>query len=204
MKALSLLSSGIDSPVASYLISKKFEVIAIHFDNQPFSSKKIIKQVKKLCKKLKIKKLFIINHGKNQIELMKNCNNRYRCILCRRLMFKISEKLAKKYNYKYIVTGENLAQVCSQTLENLTTADKAIKITILRPLLCYDKQDIINMAKKIGTYDISIETGGCCNVVPKNPATISNLKVIENEEKKINTNQLINNVIKTVKIIDIK
>ena len=204
MKVLLLLSSGIDSPVASYLISKKFEVIAIHFDNQPFSSKKIIKQVKKLCKKLKIKNLFIINHGKNQIELMKNCNNRYRCILCRRLMFKISEMIADKIKAKYLITGENLGQVCSQTLGNLTTADKSVKITIIRPLLCYDKQEIIDIAKKIGTYNISIETGGCCNVVPKNPATSSNLKFIEQEEKKINTEELISNSIKNLKLIDIK
>ena len=201
MKVLLLLSSGIDSPVASHIVKNKFEITAIHFDNQPFSNKKIIEQVKKLCKKLEIKKLFLINHGKNQVELMKNCNNKYRCILCRSLMFKISEQIAKEHNYKYLITGENLGQVCSQTLENLTTEDKAVKIKILRPLLCYDKQEIIDIAKKIGTYNISIETGGCCNAVPKNPATKSNLKFIEQEENKVDITQLINNSIKNIKII---
>lgn len=201
MKALLLLSSGIDSPVAAHLVKKKFQIIAIHFDNQPFSSKKIIEQVKKLCKKLGIKKLLLVNHGKNQIKLMKSCNNRYRCILCRRLMFKISEQIAIKNDYKYLITGENLGQVCSQTLENLTTENKAVKITILRPLLCYDKQEIINIARKIGTYEISIQTGGCCNAVPKNPATKSNLRVIEQEEEKINLKELIKESVKNVKLI---
>jgi len=203
MKVLLLLSSGIDSPVASYLVSKKFEVTAIHFDNQPFSSKKIVEQVKKLCKNLKIKKLLLINHGKNQIELMKNCNNKYRCILCRSLMFQISEEIAKEQNCKYLITGENLGQVASQTLENLTTADKSVKIKILRPLLCYDKQEIIDIAKKIGTYNISIETGGCCNTVPKNPSTKSNLWIIEQEKNKIDISRLIKESVRTMKIISV-
>lgn len=194
MKVLSLLSSGIDSPVASYLVSKKFQVHALHFK----TSEKALEQVKKLCKKLKIKKLYIINYLKILKKITETCNRKYTCVLCKRIMYKIGEQIARKYNYKYLVTGENLSQVASQTLDNLITINKAVKIIILRPLLCYDKNEIIKIAKKIGTYEISIKTKESCSMVPKNPSTKSNLKFIEQEEKKLNLKEIINNSIKNL------
>ena len=202
MKVLSLLSSGIDSPVASYLIKKQnIEIIAIHFDNQPLTSKEVVEKVKKLCKKLNIKKLYVIPHGKNQISLMKSKIDRYRCILCIRLMFKIAERIAKREKCSFLVTGESLGQVASQTLSNLTNCDKAVKIKILRPLLSYDKEETIKIAKKIGTYEISIESALCCNAVPKYPVTKSKIDIIKQEEKRANINKLIKFSIKNSKII---
>jgi len=202
MKALSLLSSGIDSPVSSYLMKKQnIEIIAIHFDNQPLTSGVNVEKVKKLCNKLGIKKLYIITHGKNQIALMKSNVTRYRCILCRRLMFKIAEKIAKKEKCSFLVTGENLGQVASQTLSNLTNCDRAIKTKIIRPLISYDKEEIIKIAKKIGTYDISIESELCCNAVPKYPKTRSNIKDIGREESKLDIKKIIDDSVKNCKIV---
>ncbi|MBU2634533.1 MAG: 7-cyano-7-deazaguanine synthase [Nanoarchaeota archaeon] len=201
MKAVSLLSSGIDSPVSSYLMQKHLDIIAIHFNNEPLTSKEVVEKVKKLCEKLKIKKLYIIPHGKNQISLMKSCNHSYRCILCRRLMFKISEKIAEKEKCSFLITGESLGQVASQTLSNLTNCDKAVKIKILRPLLSYDKEETIKIAKEIDTYNISIESSMCCNAVPKYPKTKSRINFIKQEEENANIDKLITSSVKNAKII---
>ena len=197
MKVLSLLSSGIDSPVASYLVGKKFTVYAIHFK----TSDKSLRQVKKLCKKVKIKKLYVIDHLKILKKITENCNSKYTCVICKRMMYKIGEQLANKHDYKYLVTGENLAQVASQTLDNMATINSAVKITVLRPLLCYDKQEIVDLAKRIGTYDISIKDTIKCFAVPKHPVTTSKVNVIEQEEEKINVGEMIKESIKSMKII---
>ncbi len=203
MKVLSLLSSGIDSPVASYLISKHYEIIAIHFSHQPYITIKQEEIVKKLCKQLKIKKLIVIPFGIIQKEIIKDCNSRYRCIICRRLMFRIAEKIAKKEKCKFLLTGENLSQVASQVLPNLVNTQKAVKITILKPLLCFDKQEIINIAREIGTYEISIQTPGCCGVVPKFPTTRSKLDIIKHQEKQLKITTLVSKAVKNAQIEDL-
>jgi len=190
MKALILLSSGIDSPVAAHLVSKKFIVDALHFKSSN------IEKVKTLCKKLKIKKLYVVDHNKILKQITKKCNRKYTCVLCKRIMYKIGEQIANKHNYKYLINGENLGQVASQTLDNMATIDKAVKIKVLRPLLCYDKQETINLAKKIGTYNISITNAKKCKFVPKHPATKSNSRIIEQEEEKLE----LNNNIKIISI----
>ncbi len=203
MKALLLLSGGIDSPVAGYLMKNKLDLIAIHFDNQPFTDEKSLEKTKKLAKKIGIKKLYIIQHGKNQAEIIKNTNRKFQCILCRRIMFRVSEAIAKKESCKFLVTGENLGQVASQTLSNMATTDSAVKIPILRPLLCNDKVETMAIARKIDTYETSILPGMCCNMVPQNPATKSNLSFIENEESRINIKKIIDDSVKNCEILTI-
>lgn len=119
-------------------------------------------------------------------------------------MFRIAEKIAKKEKCKFLITGENLGQVASQTLENLTVANKAIKLPILRPLLGYDKNEIIILARKIETYDISIEPSVCCRAVPKKPITKARAEKIEFEENNLNIKELINNSVKTAEIVHLK
>jgi tRNA uracil 4-sulfurtransferase len=191
MKGLLLLSAGIDSPVAGYLMKKKMDIVAIHFDNQPLINKLTLDKVEKLAKKLGIKKTYIVEHGKNQIEIIKNCDRRYQCVLCRRVMFKIAEQIAKEEKCNFLITGENLGQVASQTLENMYVTEQGIKIKILQPLLCNDKQETIDLAKKIGTYDISIEAGMCCTAVPPNPTTKARLDKVLQEEKKIKIKKIV-------------
>lgn len=209
-KVLSLISSGIDSPVSTYLfLQKGIDVVCIHFDNQPFTDirprEKTIKQVSNLAKLFsKELKLYIINHGKNQAEFMKKAERRYGCIFCRRMMFRISEKIAEIEGCDYLVTGENMGQVASQTLDNMALTDNAVKIPILRPILTNDKQETIDFAKTIGTYEISIEKGICCSAVPKNPATMGKLDFALKEEARVDINSLIENAVKTAEVIIIK
>ena len=118
-------------------------------------------------------------------------------------MLKIAEKLAKKEKCKFLITGENLGQVASQTLSNMTNTTKAVKLPILRPLLCYDKSEIIILAKKIDTYETSKGPEICCLLGPKHPATKSSLREIEHEEKKILLDKLISGCLKRVEIYSV-
>ncbi len=210
INTLSLISGGIDSAVSSYIILKeKFNVDFIHFDNQPLADKASLEKTKKLIKILakqfkKKFKLYIVPHGKNHQELLTKTNFRYHCVLCRRLMYRIAERIAEKENYQYLITGENLGQVASQTLNNLAAETYNLKITILRPLLCYDKEEIIKLAKKIGTFEKSIQPGMCCNAVPKNPVTKAKIKNVKEQEKNLKTDKIIKQSIKNTKIIEIK
>jgi len=106
-------------------------------------------------------------------------------VLCKRLMYRTAETMAKKYGYEFLITGENIGQVASQTIENLAVIENAVKIPVLRPLLCNDKLETIKTAKEIGTFDISTIAGDCCRLVPRNPATKATQAEIEGEEIKL-------------------
>lgn len=202
MKALLLLSPGIDSPVAGHLMIKKgYQLQAIYFEHT--ADKKNLEKVKQLAKKIKIKKLFLIQNLKNQELIAQNCNRRYQCLICKRLMYRIAEVIANKNNIPHLITGENLAQVASQTLANLTVLDKAVKIKILRPLLSFDKNETIQIARKIKTYEISTQKSSSCPFVPKKPLTKAKLQLLEQEESKLNLNKIIENNLKSVEIIKI-
>ena len=198
-KVLCLISGGYDSPVAAYLVKSRFEPIAIHFSIEPFTDNKPELKTRKLCKILGIKKLFVIKAGSSFAELVKKCNHRYYYVLSKRLMYRIAEIIAKKENCLYLVTGESLGQVSSQTLDNLTTIDKSVKITVLRPLLAYNKVEIINLAKKLKTYETSTGPEVCDRLGPKNPATRCDEKTILNEEKKLNIKKLASQAAKNAK-----
>jgi len=191
MKALILMSGGIDSAVAAYLMLKnKVDLTAIHYDNRPLTDEKPLEKTKKLINILEKKfnkkiKLIIKKHGKNQIKLLKKINHRHLCLLCRRIMYRTAEEVAKKEKCQYIVTGEILGSVASQTLENLRVESEAIEMAVLRPLLCYNKDEVIKIAKEIGTFETSILPGVCCTAVPKHPTTKANLKIIKEEEAKL-------------------
>lgn len=198
-KALLLASGGIDSPVAGWMmVEKAIHTDAIHFNNEPFVDEKSLEKTKRLMKKIGIKKMYIIEHGKIQAEIIKNCKRRFQCVLCRRFMFKVSERVANEKGYDFLVTGENLGQVASQTLTNMETTSEAVKIKILRPLLCNDKVETMAIARKIGTYNISIEPGMCCNMTPKHPATAAKIEAIKIEEEKLDVEEIIKNAIENI------
>lgn len=206
-KAVSLISSGIDSPVATYLMmGKGLEVICVHFDNRPYTDERSKDKTIRLLKHLsqltdKRIKLYIIDHGKNLAEYINHCEKRYTCVFCKRMMFRISEKIAEKEGCKYLITGENMGQVASQTLDNMAVTDKAVKLPILRPILTNDKQETIDFAKEIGTYNISIEKSICCNAVPHNPITMGKLSFALKQEEKIDVSALVNQALNTAEII---
>ncbi|NOQ38631.1 hypothetical protein GQ472_07150 [archaeon] len=209
MKLVTLLSGGIDSPVATHLmLDKGCDIIAVHMDNNNFTDNRSLEKVKTLLKTIakhrntKIK-LCIAKHGPTLSEIMKKCDRKLTCVLCKRFMYRIAEEIAKKEKAEGIITGESMGQVASQTLDNLHIEDSAVNTRILRPLIGLDKTEIIDIAKEIGTYDISILPEQCCSQVPKFPETHGKLKEIEIAESKIDVKALVKKSVESVKIIEI-
>ena len=203
-QALSLISSGIDSPVASFKMLKRgVQLSYVHFHSAPATGQESIDNVKKIIERLSefqsSKKLFLIPFLDVQKEIMGNAPNKYWVILFRRAMMKVSSMIAKSINAKALVTGENVGQVASQTLSNIYAISDASDMPILRPLIGYNKKDIINLAIDIETYKISIlPYEDCCGFfVPKHPETKAKLDIIKDCEKDIylNLKELCNKVI---------
>ncbi|MBC7073858.1 tRNA 4-thiouridine(8) synthase ThiI [Candidatus Parcubacteria bacterium] len=207
-KVLVLISGGIDSPVSAFLMAKRgAENIWLHFHSFPLVSRASIEKVKELAKiflnyqpKLKI---YLVPFSTIQMEIRTKTLPKYRVLLYRRIMLKIAEKIAKKENCYAIATGESLGQVSSQTLPNIQIIEKAVSIPVLRPLIGMDKEEIINLAKKIKTYQISIKPQeDCCTLfTPKHATAKGNLKEIEKMEKKLNLKKLISQALKEVEIL---
>lgn len=195
-KALSLLSGGIDSPVASYkAMSRGLQLSFLHFHSYPQTNKQSLDKAKQLAdilKKYHPQKSFLyyIPILKAQKDFLNSTNNKYLVLLYRRFMLKVAQELAKKYHFQALITGDSLGQVASQTIENITVQNSAIEIPILRPLIAQDKEDIIKLAKKIGTYELSIQPHqDCCSLfVPKHPTTKAKIEDIINQESKIDIN----------------
>jgi len=209
MKFVSLISSGIDSPVATYLLSKKAEeIILIHVDNRPYTDDREIENLIKLAKHLKkliscSLKVYLVPHGNSLSMYKQNCNNKFTCVFCKRMMLRYAEKIAEKEEAKAIIMGDSLGQVASQTLQNIRTIDKVIKMPVLRPLIGLDKEDIVKISKEIGTYNLSILPSDGCSAVPNKPATKAKLDTILDEENIIDIKKLVNKAIKESKIISI-
>jgi len=200
-KAIALLSGGIDSPVVIHLMKDKVEVIAAHFHQEPLTDKKEVEKVKELVKLLEIKKVYLVPFVEVFKALVEKCNHKDYFVLSKIAMFKAAELIARKEKAKYLITGENLGQVSSQTLSNLATITKNIKLEIFRPVLTYDKQEIINLAKKIGTYEISKGPEICCLLGPKHPSTKSDPEKIKEELEKIDLNKLLEESLNKAEII---
>jgi thiamine biosynthesis protein ThiI len=207
MKFISLLSSGIDSPVATYLMSKKAEeIIIIHADGRPFTDDREIDNFLSIALHLRKQvpcniKTYVVNHGDALSLYRKYGNKRYTCVFCKRLILRYAEELAKKEKAEAIIMGDSLGQVASQTLQNMKVIEQVINLPILRPLIGLDKEDIICIAKEIGTYDLSIMPSLGCNAVPKKPATKTKLEDILSEEKKIDVEDLVKNAVSKVELI---
>ena len=199
-KAIALLSGGIDSPVAIKLMQDNVEVIAAHFHQLPLTDEKEVEKVKQLAKILKIKKVYLIPFILKT--LTEKCNHKNYFILQKIIMFKIAEIIAKENKAKYLVTGENLAQVSSQTLSNLRTITKNVAMEIFRPLLTYDKQEIIDTARKLGTYEISKGPEICNLLGPKQPATKSDPEKIKEELDKLDLDRLMKEALEKAEVLD--
>lgn len=170
MSVLSLISGGIDSPVATYLMLKKgVRTHILHFYRDKGDLEKLKEVLKVLKKYGNIGRVFVAEHSK----LFVRDFGRFNCIYCKILMVKTAEKLCKEHGCSAIVMGDNLGQVASQTLDNMLVISRASKIPIIRPLIGFDKEEIIEIAKNIGTYEISIKSRGC-PFLPKNPVTKAN------------------------------
>lgn len=201
-KAIALLSGGIDSPVAIAKMQDKLNIIAVHFHQVPLSDEKEVDKVKELAKLLNLKKLYLIPFAEVFKEIVNKCRHKDFFVLSKILMFKAAEVIAKDENAKFLITGENLAQVSSQTLPNLEAISSQIKLTIFRPLLTFDKQEIINYAKELGTYETSKGPEICCLLGPKHPSTNSSIEIVEKELKSIDVNMLIKESLNKAELIE--
>jgi len=179
-RVLSLLSGGIDSPVASYLLAKRgAQVDFMHFVANKMQlveahKYKVSCLAAKLSRYTLYSRLHLVPYVPFQMSILENKIN-YELIIFRRFMLRVAERLSLKYKIQAVVTGDNLGQVASQTLPNLVSASKAINIPILKPLIGYDKVEIIELSNKIGTYKLSIEPyKDCCSIVSRHPRTRSN------------------------------
>lgn len=209
-KGLLMLSGGIDSPVAGYMMSKRgLKLGGVHFFSFPYTSElakdKVIQLSQVLSKYNNGIDLYIVPFTKIQ-EKINSLNTTYTVILMRRYMMRIVNALAEKFGYKAIVTGESLAQVASQTLESMTVTNQVSNLPVFRPVIGMDKEEIIELSKKMQTYDISIlPYDDCCTVfVPKHPVTKPSLSSIEKLEKLLELDILVDQAIENTELIRIE
>ena len=189
-KATILLSGGIDSPVAGYMIAKRgVELEAVHFHSHPYTSdrakEKVIdlaKLMSKYCGKIR---LHIVPFTKIQLDIIEKCPENYLTVIMRRLMMRIAEKISAREGSAALITGESIGQVASQTMESLVCTDNAVSQPVFRPCIGMDKEEIVTISKKIGTYETSIlPYEDCCTIfVPKHPKTKPQLAEIIEAEK---------------------
>lgn len=209
-RGMVLLSGGIDSPVASWMMAKRGMVIdAVHFHSYPYTSPRAQQKVEELaeiissyCGKIN---MTVINLLPIQEEIVSNCPEDETTILVRRFMMRIAEKIALKQNDLMLITGENLGQVASQTAEALVVTDQSVELPVMRPLIGMDKVEIMDMARKIGTYEKSIEPyEDCCTVfLPKHPVTKPRLEKILNSESKLDVDRLVEMAVNSAEEIEI-
>lgn len=210
-KGLLLLSGGIDSPVAGFMMAKRgISISCIHYHSYPFTSQRAEEKVKDLASILsrytgKIR-MYSVNILPIQKAINSNCKEDQMTVLSRRFMMKIAEKIAEKEGYDALITGENLGQVASQTIQGINVTNAAVNLPILRPLIGFDKVDIISVAKDIETYETSIlPFEDCCTVfLPKHPVTKPKLKDILESEEALDVEALIQDAIETMETYTIE
>lgn len=210
-KGMILLSGGIDSPVAAYMVSRRgLEIEAVHFHSYPFTSERALEKVVDLAKKLTTYTRNVRIHSVNILEIQKaineNCPSEEMTILSRCFMMKIAEKIALNNNCKCLVTGENMGQVASQTIEGLTVTNSMVALPVIRPLIAYDKNEIIDVARRIDTFETSIlPFEDCCTVfLPDKVVTKPRLEKIEKSLGLLDVDQLVNDAIDRMEVIIVK
>lgn len=208
-KGLLLISGGIDSPVAGYMTAKRgMKIDALHFESFPYTGEAAKEKVIKLAKMVAAynggsMNLYVCRFTEIQEAIHKNCPEEFMITLMRRFMMRISERLALKTRNQAIITGENLGQVASQTIESITSSNSVVTMPVLRPLIMFDKLEIIALSEKIGTYETSIlPYEDCCTVfLPKFPAIKPNLEKVIKAESALDVEGLIERAISGIELI---
>lgn len=210
-KGMLLISGGIDSPVAGHMIAKRgMSIDCIHFHSYPYTNIQAREKVIELAKILSTytcgTTLNIVSVTHIQEEIHRKCNGDYMVTLLRRFMMRIAERVALKCGAQCLITGEALAQVASQTVEGMTSSNSVIeKLPVLRPLCGFDKDEIIERSRAIGTYETSIEPyEDCCTVfLPKHPVTRPKIADVMEEEKKLDVESLVDEALKSLETLNI-
>lgn len=209
-RGLLLLSGGIDSPVAGFMVAKRgMKIDAIHFHSYPFTSKRAQQKAMELAEIVSAytgkMRIYSINLANIYKAINQNCDRRDTTILSRRFMMRIANKISETNDYQALITGESLGQVASQTIESVSVINESSERPILRPLIAMDKKDIIDISLKIGSYEKSIEPyDDCCSIfAPDNPVTKPKLKFIKASEENLDIQALESEAISGMEIIEI-
>lgn len=207
-KMVALISGGIDSPVAAWLMMKRgCDIIPLYMNNDPFSDEstreRAMSCIDVLQKWSPHKKFMIYEapHGENLLAFLSNCDNRLNCVLCRRMMYRIAGEVLKIEGAHGIITGSSLGQVASQTSENMLAEMYGMEYPIYHPLIGLDKLEITNMARNIGTLEPSTRPATCCMAVPEYPSTAAKPEEVIEAEKLIDVPSLVQNMLKNIKKI---
>ncbi len=208
-KVVTLLSSGIDSPVATWMLARRGAVpVPVHFSGRPQTAdtSEYLTQdiIRALAPSVQIGRLYVVPFGDCQREISLACPGKLRVIMYRRVMYAVAERIARIEGAKAIVTGESLGQVASQTLENIMAVNEVVDIPVFRPLIGSDKQEIIVRAQHIGTYDISCETApDCCTLfMPRRPETHAKLDEVHEAWGMFDHESMVERLLDQVEYID--
>ncbi len=209
-KAAIMISGGIDSPVAAWQLARRgVELTALHFASPPYTSErahdKVVRLLKEVSNYAGSMKMITVNFTKIQEEIRDKCPDDLSTLIMRRFMVRVSEILARKENCHALITGESLGQVASQTIQAIACTDAVATMPIFRPLIGTDKQEIVEVSQKIGTFDISIEPfEDCCTVfTPKHPRTKPSLRVLEQAETNLDCETLIQDALESIETLQI-
>ena len=189
--------------MATHLIAKRGEtLLPVYFDNHPFSGddtkQRALRGIRKLQSVHKnILDPVVLNHGKALEAYAQNCDRKYQCVFCKRMMVRVASALGEREEAKFIVMGDSLGQVASQTLQNISVVEQASSLPIVRPLISFDKTEIIAIAKQIDTFNTSISKAMCCSIVPDRPSTRAKLEVLLAEEAKLDIPALVEESLKS-------
>lgn len=209
---LLLLSGGIDSPVAGFMMAKRgVKVSAVHFHSFPYTSNSAREKVEELASIISAYTgditIYMVSMTELQEQIHEKCDDSYMITLLRRGMFTIAERIAKRHKKRMIITGESLGQVASQTIESMTVVSEVVKqVPVLRPLVAFDKCETIDIAKKIGTFETSIKPfEDCCTVfLPDSPIVRPELYKVKKEQEKIDFDEILDRAMETIEVVEIK
>jgi thiamine biosynthesis protein ThiI len=211
-RALFLVSGGIDSPVAAWLLIRKgIEPVFAYFDNYPLCDQAAegiaLDTIRKVCNSLGVLNatVFLVSHSPDLQEIVSKCPPKYACVLSRRIMLRVAEQIAERENCTAIVTGDSIGQKASQTLQNITSADCVLnKMNVLRPLVGMNKEQIVKYAMQIGTYETSIRPGvASCGVPTNNPSTAARRNRLAQVEGALDVTAMVRRDIEQARVITI-
>lgn len=207
--AVALISGGIDSPVAAWMMMKRgVDVVALFLDPSPLVDERTVNRAMASVERLAAWKngtikTYIAPYGDVLIKLLKARDTKLGCVLCKRAIYRAAQMIAEKEKARAIITGESLGQVASQTMENLAVIDEAVTMPVYRPLIAYDKDDIIQLAKEIGTYDVSIMPANCCLGPPPYPETRATLERVKRSEEEVDAAGLVRKMCRQVRRLEV-
>lgn len=209
-RAVCLISGGIDSPVAAWLLMRKgVEPVFAYFDNYPLCDEAAeslaIETIRRLCERANLQKarIYVVSHAPDIQAILSKCPTKFACMLSRRMMFRVAERLAEREGCSAIVTGDAVGQKASQTLQNIVAADCVLnKVQVLRPLVGMNKQQIVKYAMEIGTYEISIRPGvASCGVPTDNPSTSARKSRLSEVEAALDIDGMVARAVQSARVL---